>query len=154
MDFYQFSPELIFRVFTVENGFELGKVLALEARYPGIELSPIFKAFEVADPAQVGGRVGLITERPILLCFKARKLADVPLFSNPPMQSDYAAAWVSNDKPATARMPQWIRNLRIYSSFRTRMRGTSILHSFDNWLTGQRQLKEFSLKNKRLFKKV
>jgi hypothetical protein len=148
--FYQFSPELIFRVFTAENGFELGKVIALEARYPGVELSPTSSAFEVADPAQVRGRVGLITRRPVLLCFKALKISEASLFSTIPMQSDYAAVWSSNDKPATSRMPQWIRNLHLYSSFRTWLSGTSL----DRWLTGQRQLREFSFKNKRFFKKV
>jgi hypothetical protein len=148
--FYQFSPELIFRVFTVENGFELGKVLALEARYPGIELAPISEAFEVADPASIGGRVGLMTESPILLLFKARKVAEAAIFSRIPMQSDYAAAWASNDKAGTPRMPQWIRDLPLYS----RLRKSSIAHSFDTWRTGRRQVKEFSLKNKRLFKKV
>jgi hypothetical protein len=152
--FYQFSPELIFRVFTVENGFELGKVLVLEARYPGIELTPISKAFEVADPAIAQCRVGLMTKRPIMLFFDARKKVESPLFVRSPMQSDYAAAWLSNGKPATARMPQWIRNLPCYSSFRIWLREISIVRSFDNWLTGQRQLGQFSLKNKRLFKKV
>jgi hypothetical protein len=152
--FYQFSPELIFRVFTVENGFELGKVLVLEARYPGIELTPISKAFEVADPAIAQCRVGLMTKRPIMLFFDARKKVESPLFVRSPMQSDYAAAWLSNGKPATARMPQWIRNLPRYSSFRIWLREISIVRSFDNWLTGQRQLGQFSLKNKRLFKKV
>ncbi len=152
--FYQFSPELIFRVFTLENGFELGKVLALEARYPGIELAPISDAFEVADPARVECRVGLMTHRPIMLFFEARKTAESPLFAKSPMQSDYAAAWVPNDKPATPRMPHWVRNLPLYSSFRNWLRETSILHSFDNWLTGQRQLRQFSLKNTRLYKKV
>jgi len=152
--FYQFSPELIFRVFTFENGFELGKVLALEARYPGIELAPISEAFEVADPAIAQCRVGLMTKRPIMLFFDARKKVESPLFVRSPMQSDYAAAWVATGKPATARMPQWIRNLPCYSSLRARLRRTSIVQSVDNWLTGRRQLKQFSLKNKRLFKKV
>jgi hypothetical protein len=152
--FYQFSPELIFRVFTAENGFELGKVLALEARYPGIELTPISSAFEVADPATVEARVGLMTKRPIMLFFDARKTVEAPLFARFPMQSDYEAAWLSKDKPATSRMPQWIRNLPLYSSLRTGLRGTYILHSLDRWLSGQRQLKQCSLKNKRLFKKV
>jgi hypothetical protein len=152
--FYQFSPELIFRVFTVENGFELGKVLAIEARYPGIELTPISNAFEVTDPAIARCRVGLMTKRPIMLFFDARKKMESPLFVRSPMQSDYAAAWLSNGQPATPRMPQWIRNLPRYSSFRIWLRGLSIVHWFDNWLTGQRQLGQFSLKNKRLFKKV
>jgi hypothetical protein len=152
--FYQFSPELIFRIFTVENGFELGKVMALEARYPGVELSPISNAFEVADPASVGGRVGLVTKRPIMLFFTARKTAELPVFARSPMQSDYAAAWASKPTPTTPRMPEWVRNLPLYSSLRTWLLGTSIWHSFENWNAGQRQLKQCSLKNKRLFKKV
>jgi hypothetical protein len=78
--FYQFSPELIFRVFTVENGFELGRVLALEARYPGIELSPISDAFEVSDPATAQCRAGLMTKRPIMLFFDARKKNGITSF--------------------------------------------------------------------------
>jgi hypothetical protein len=89
-----------------------------------------------------------------MLFFDARKKVESPLFVRSPMQSDYAAAWLSNGKPATARMPQWIRNLPRYSSFRIWLREISIVRSFDNWLTGQRQLGQFSLKNKRLFKKV
>ncbi len=152
--FYQFSPELIFRVFTVENGFALGKVLALEARYPGIELTPISNAFEVADPASSGDRVGLITKRPIMLCFTARKMEESRLFSRSPMQSDYAAAWLSNDKPARSRMPQWIRGLPFYSGLRNCLVGPSSPVWFRNWLTGQRQIREYSLKNKRLFRKI
>jgi hypothetical protein len=148
--FYQFSPELIFRIFTPENGFELGEVLALEARYPGVELSPISSVFRVADPAEVRGRVGLTTKHPVLLCFKARRIREMTLFSITPMQSDYAAAWASNNQPAQARMPQWIRNLPLYSSLRTWLTGTSL----DNWRIGRRQLREFSLRNERFFKKV
>jgi hypothetical protein len=139
--FYQFSPELIFRMFTVENGFELGSVLALEAHYPSIELTPISDAFEVSDPARAECRVGLMTARPIMLFFEARKMAELPLFVTPPMQSDYAAAWLSNEKLPRPRMPQWIQSLPIYRSFR-------------NWLAGQRQLRQFSLQNNRLFRKV
>lgn len=140
--FYQFSPELIFRVFTPENGFRLGKVLALEARFPGIELAPISKVFEVADPARVGERVGLMTKYPIMLLFDAQKLADSPLFSPPPMQSDYTVAW--NSQPARQRgprMPQWLRSLSSYSILR-------------KWLTGQGQVREYSLNNKRFFKQI
>jgi hypothetical protein len=146
--FYQFSPELIFRIFTAENGFELGKVLAIEARYPGIELTPISGAFEVADPASVGERVGVVTTRPIMLFFDARKTKELPLFARPPMQSDYAAAWDSNGNAdlavptkSVSRTRQWIRNLAFYSSFR-------------RWQAGQRQLRQYSLKNERMFRKI
>lgn len=152
--FYQFSPELVFRVFTPENGFELGKVLALEARYPGIELAPISNAFEVTDPASVKCRVGLMTKRPIMLFFNARKTAETRLFVKSPMQSDYAAAWLSPDKPSIPRMPQWVRKLPLYPRFRSWLHGTSMLRSLDNWRTGRHQVKEYSLKNERLFKKI
>jgi hypothetical protein len=152
--FYQFSPELIFRVFTVENGFELGKVLALEARYPGVELAPIRDAFEVADPARIGGRVGLVTKRPIMLFFEARKITELPVFANPPMQSDYVVAWEVKEKSANPKMPQWVRNLSFYPIARTWLIRTSFFRSFQNWLIGQRQLSQYSLKNKRLFRKI
>jgi hypothetical protein len=152
--FYQFSPELIFRVFTIENGFELGRVLALEARYPGIELTPIHHAFEVVDPASIGNRVGLMTKRPIMLFFQARKVAEVPLFVNSPMQSDYAAAWHAQGKPSKSRMPGWIRSLAIYPALRLWLRRIPILRSLENHLAGQRQVAQFSLDNKQLFNKI
>lgn len=152
--FYQFSPELIFRVFSRENGFELGTVLALEARYPGIELTPISHAFEVADPASVGARVGLMTKRPVMLLFEARKKSESPLFVNSPMQSDYAAAWLSADKPAAPQVLSWIRNLPLYSAFRLYLREIPFLRLVKNRLTGQRQVDQFSLKNRRTFRKV
>ena len=54
-EFYQFAPVLIFRILATENGFELGNVLAHEALYPDRELGPLSRAFEVANPARVGG---------------------------------------------------------------------------------------------------
>jgi hypothetical protein len=151
--FYQFSPELIFRVFTEENGFELGRVLALEARYPSVELTPISKVFEVADPAHTGCRVGLMTQRPILLLFDARKTVASSVFAKFPMQSDYATAWNSTDSTASSRMPKWVRHLPLYSSVRIWLHKTTLVNWLVNWLTGQAQLKQFSLKNKHLFKK-
>lgn len=56
--FYQFSPELMFRVFAAENGFEIGTVQLLEARYPSPELTRNRSVYAVADPAAVHGRVG------------------------------------------------------------------------------------------------
>lgn len=152
--FYQFSPELIFRVFSAENGFELGKVLALEARYPGIELAPISNAFEVADPAMVGGRVGLMTKRPIMLFFTARKVAETTLFARPPMQSDYSVAWSSNINPPNGEASKRLTNMRFYFSLRTWLKKTSIGRRFRNWQMGQSQCSQFSLKNRRLFKKI
>ncbi len=91
--FYQFSPELMFRVFTAENGFATERVLVWEAGYPGVEATAARTAYEVADPQQVRSRVGLQTKGPVIMCVQARKLATVPLFAAPPLQSDYTALW-------------------------------------------------------------
>lgn len=144
--FYQFSPELIFRVFSQENGFELGKVLALPCRYPGIELSPIRSAFEVKDPAEVGERVGLLTKSPVMLLFCARKTNEVKPFLKPPLQSDYSVAWSGREQGAAPGnralpIPQWIKNMASLPAIR-------------NWRVGRRQIYNFSLANSRFFKKL
>jgi SAM-dependent methyltransferase len=91
--FYQFSPEFYFRVFAPANGFELEHLFAIEHPYPGIELSSRRKVYAVCDPAAVGGRVGLVTRRPVYLFVQAVKRAQVEPFLSPPQQSDYASAW-------------------------------------------------------------
>jgi hypothetical protein len=91
--FYQFSPELIYRVFSPENGFEGTKVVFLKGASPSVELSPITRSFEVADPKVVGGRVGLQSKTPILMMVESRKTRQANLFGSTPQQSDYVTAW-------------------------------------------------------------
>ena len=91
--FYQFSPELMFRVFSNENGFELRRIVLFEALFPSVELTPHRKAYEVTDPVMVRGRVGLISKRPVMMIVEAKKIIDVPLFTHFPLQSDYVALW-------------------------------------------------------------
>jgi hypothetical protein len=85
--FYQFSPELYFRVFSPENGFAVEHLIACED-FLG---APWFR---VADPASVQSRVILVNGRQTYLIVVARKLASrAQYFAHPPEQSDYAAAW-------------------------------------------------------------
>ena len=84
--FYQFSPELFFRIFTPQNGYELTRVIAIEDR-------PNARWFSVSDPAAVGKRVTLINGRPTYLLVMARRVEIKPLFEATPQQSDYATAW-------------------------------------------------------------
>ena len=85
--FYQFSPELFFRVFSEENGYQLRAVL----------LVPTFSEgnwYKIKDPATVGARVGhnaAVTQLSIFAIAQRTKL--VPLFLHPPQQSDYRAEW-------------------------------------------------------------
>jgi len=84
--FYQFSPELFFRVFTPKNGFEMVNLLIYE--YPLKR-----KWYEVTDPEQIGRRVVLTNHRPVYMIVWAKKTASVPIFAQPPQQSDYLAIW-------------------------------------------------------------
>jgi SAM-dependent methyltransferase len=85
--FYQFSPELFFRVFSPENGFTLRKIV----------LHELFRAdadfYEVKDPAVTGLRTELASAKPMELAVLAQRTSEVPLLTHPPQQSDYAASW-------------------------------------------------------------
>lgn len=84
--FYQFSPELFFRIFQPINGFKLLQLIALED-------SPVSEWFAVADPDQVKKRVTLVNTSPSYLLIIAQKVASIPIFAAPTQQSDYTAGW-------------------------------------------------------------
>ncbi|WP_165251480.1 hypothetical protein [Paludisphaera soli] len=87
--FWQISPELIFRCFTPENGYEPPIVLLKEAPYDDAW-------YASKDPARIGRRVELRNQVPTYICTIARKTADVEAFASPPQQSDYAVLWESD----------------------------------------------------------
>ena len=91
--FYQFSPELAYRVMSGDNGMAIIFVRIGIARFPSTEMSSFHRVFDVADPALVGARVRLLSSRPAYIMFMARKIADVKLFTRPVLQSDYVKAW-------------------------------------------------------------
>jgi hypothetical protein len=82
--FYQFSPELFFRVFSPKNGFELIRLYITGSGGP----------YHVADPATVHGRVTLLNSEVAMLMVHAKKIADVAI-SNP-QQSDYLEDWTEH----------------------------------------------------------
>ena len=84
--FYQFSPELYFRVFSAENGFETVHILLHE----GPETK---KWYKVPDPEDIKGRVGILNSKPALLLILAKRLFNQEIFSKPPLQSDYVSTW-------------------------------------------------------------
>lgn len=101
--FYQFSPELIFRVFSEENGFKVKQMLiAADA-----ESGQTQEWYEVADPKSVKSRVMLVNNRPVTMRFIAEKTAEVEIFKSTPQQSDYVDTWnrhtalVQNDAKAS-----------------------------------------------------
>ena len=84
--FYQFSPELFFRILSPENGFEPPQVIAVEHR-------PRAGWFLARNPAEVGRRVTFTNSTPTYLLVMARKVAEVEIFSTTPQQSDYVVNW-------------------------------------------------------------
>ena len=81
--FYQFSPELFFRVFSQTNGFAIRAILTMEKE----------RWFRVMDPEQFGGRVELLNNRPTYLFVLAEKIKQREIFMELPQQSDYARQW-------------------------------------------------------------
>jgi hypothetical protein len=95
--FYQFSPEVMFRIFSPENGFELKRVALFEARTGVAHMTTVRGGYAVTDPVQVHTRVGLLSRQPVMLLAEAVKTEDVPPFRTTPQQSDYVALW--NEPP-------------------------------------------------------
>jgi len=90
--FYQFSPELFFRAFSPQYGFELVRLyLCVGAR-----------VYHVVDPVTVHGRVELRKGSANLLVH-ARKTGQFTGFSaSPPQQSDYLTSWKIHEEQTIA----------------------------------------------------
>lgn len=138
--FYQFSPELMFRIFAQDNGFELRDVLLYEAGYPSVELNRKDTVYKVVDPDRVGQRVGLQNTKPVIMMVEATKTRDTAVFSSPPQQSDYVMMWGSSSATPASTL---------------RRRATHALHSLPIGvrapLLGLRQRWKFSLHNSTLY---
>lgn len=78
--FFQFSPELFFRIFQPENGFEIRDIIMEKHDFPSVELSEQTKCFSATDPAQVKSRVGLVSSSPVMILIHAVKTETKPLF--------------------------------------------------------------------------
>jgi hypothetical protein len=121
--FYQMSPELYFRVFSDDNGFDLRRMVLFDASRGDADF------FLVHDPAQTGRRNDLIGARPVVLAPLAKRITIRRIFERMPQQSDYALGWESRAGQANAasasvgfvgrlrsRMnlfwPYWLRHLK------------------------------------------
>jgi len=88
--FYQFSPELYFRVFSKQNGFRTDAVFLYEGRESTTWL-------KVADPEIIGRRAEKVNCRSTYMLVRATKLEHNEIFAQPPLQPDYVAAWHSSE---------------------------------------------------------
>lgn len=101
--FYQFSPELFFRIFQEENGFRTEKVILVRHPFPGAELSARQECFQVEDPAVLGRRTNLVSSSPLGIMVHAVKTARKPIFEKVPQQSDYVPKWEGEAAAGPAR---------------------------------------------------
>lgn len=99
--FYQFSPELFFRLFKEQNGFHLHRLLLLNHPFPGMELSSAQRTYAVRDPSEVEHRVGLVSNSPVLLLLEAERRSMEKILATFPQQSDYTTLWQSSEGSAS-----------------------------------------------------
>lgn len=86
--FYQFSPELFFRIFTKENGFEL----------KGVYISEKNKWYKVTDPKTIQSRVTFKNKSETYIIVIAKKIDSVEIFEKTPQQSDYVECWKKSEE--------------------------------------------------------
>jgi len=81
--FYQFSPEIYFRIFSEENGFLIKQVILYWDNGKG-------EFYELKDPKSISNRITLINSKPLFLAVIAQRISEVEPFTKFPNQSDYS----------------------------------------------------------------
>ncbi len=142
--FYQFSPELFFNIFNESNGFKTSSILLMEHPYPGAELSKKQVSYEVIDPGQLGERSVIVNNKPLGIMICAKKIKETEIFKDFPIQNDYAN--LNNKYFTKEKLKQKISNLDFIKDV--------IPNKILNTLRGMKQLKKYSLKNRKFFLKV
>jgi hypothetical protein len=94
--FYQFSPELYWRIFSETNGYAIEEVSVCEAR----RTAPCYR---IKDPKELGRRVQFTNKRPTYVMVRARRLRQTEIFKTIPQQSYYEAAWTPQNGSSQVR---------------------------------------------------
>ena len=82
--FYQFSPELFFRIFSSVNGFDM----TLMAIHAGVGTKASTDVYLVKDPDDVKARVEFLSNKELTLVVIAQKIKDTDIFSEFPISSN------------------------------------------------------------------
>jgi hypothetical protein len=99
--FWQFSPELLFRMFSKENGFQVRAALVYE-------IEPNGKWYAVADPDLCKQRVEFRNILRTYICVIAQRTVVTEIFRQFPQQSDYVATWAG-------QLAQWTPTVELNS---------------------------------------
>lgn len=84
--FYQFSPDLYYRIFSDSNGFKVEAMFWIDGKD-----TANWRA--IPDPATLQRRLKVRNSTPSCIFVLAKRTRVTELFSSPPQQSDYQAAW-------------------------------------------------------------
>lgn len=145
--FYQFSPELFFRIFQSDNGFETVEVLLEEHKFPGPELNQNSKIYKVEDPLVVKRRVGLVSKSPVLMMVHAKRAEIKNIFNAYPIQSDYVSIYERHDNGVRNEQSSAIGSIMKKLFFK-------LPQFLQNFLRGHLQLVKYSFKNRSFYKRV
>jgi hypothetical protein len=149
--FYQFSPELFFRIFQPENGYAIQDVILEVHDFPGAELSHSTTCYSVVDPAAVKSRVGLVTKSCVMMMVHAIRTESKPPFASSAIQSDYSAIYAA--APASSDPTEERRS--IAGSIKNVAK--SIYHRlpvrWQNFVNGHRQRRHYSLANRQFYRR-
>lgn len=91
--FYQFTPELMHRIYSAANGFQAELIVLTQSRHMSVEMDPGPKSFAVADPASLGRRILVRNRWPVMIRTLAKRVGDPPQDGLDVQQSDYVTAW-------------------------------------------------------------
>lgn len=84
--FYQFSPELFFRIFSKVNGFKIDLIYIDDNQ----------NRYLVTDPEVLKARVEFQNTKKTFLVLIAKKIENKNIFETTPLQSDYSYVWKNN----------------------------------------------------------
>jgi len=102
--FYQFSPELYFRLFAEANGYRIDDMFLYE-RGPSKMIPRKTVWFRVVDPLKAQRRGNFPSNTAVFLFTIAAKIAYCELLATPPLQSHFASMWQSGKNMNAEREP-------------------------------------------------
>jgi SAM-dependent methyltransferase len=106
--FYQFSPELFYRLLSPPNGYCVNSLVVWED-VPGSQF------YDVPDPDTVRARIEVTTRSRAYIFAQAERTLDCRVLGVPPQQSDYVRRWNAGGSKKTVasrmeRQRQWIKS--------------------------------------------
>ena len=148
--FYQFSPELFYRIFSEENGFTVKKMFI----YASKDNEDAKNWYEIADPKSVNSRIMLVNSLPTYLMIIAEKIAEKEIFSITPQQSDYITTWAVSEsiqKNSKAKNDSTLKF--IYRKILPKRIKTILRNLYDIYSTQKTDTDDFGTINTEHFKK-